>query len=66
MEIVHLEDEPREIYDALLADGLVLGARVEVVGRRGRAVYVRAGSREWTLDPVDRTKTSVFRQLPDW
>ena len=32
VEIVHLEDEPREIYDALLADGLVLGARVEVVG----------------------------------
>ena len=63
VEIVHLEDEPREIYDALLGDGLVLGARVEVVGRRGRAVYVRAGSREWTLDPVAARNISV-RQLP--
>ena len=63
VEIVHLEDEPREIYDALLGDGLVLGARVEVVGRRGRAVYVRAGSREWTLDPVTARNISV-RQLP--
>lgn len=63
VEIVHLEDEPREIYDALLDDGLVLGARVEVVGRIGCTVHVRAGSREWTLDPVTARNISV-RQLP--
>ena len=63
VEIVHLEDEPREIYDALLDDGLVLGSRVEVVGRIGCTVHVRAGSREWTLDPVAARNISV-RQLP--
>jgi DtxR family Mn-dependent transcriptional regulator len=51
-EIVHLEDEPRVIYDALLSDGLDLGARVKVVERSARAVRVRAQGREWALDNV--------------
>ena len=63
VEIVHLEDEPREIYDALLDDGLVLGGRLEVVARTDRGVRVRTGGREWTLDPVVARNISV-RQLP--
>ena len=63
VEIVHLEDEPREIYDALLDDGLVLGGRVEVIARTDRGVRVRAGGRKWTLDPVAARNVSV-RQLP--
>lgn len=63
VEIVHLEDEPREIYDALLGQGLVLGGRLDVVERTGRGVRVRAGGRDWTLDPVAARNVSV-RRLP--
>ena len=31
VEVVHMEDEPPEVYDALLAAGFVLGGRLEVV-----------------------------------
>jgi DtxR family Mn-dependent transcriptional regulator len=52
VEVVHLEDEPREIYDALRADGLNLGVRLDVLGRTDRAVTVHAGGTDWTLDNV--------------
>ena len=61
VEIVHLEDEPRETYDALLADGLVLGGRLEVLGRDAGGVRVRAGGREWTLDLLASRNVSVRR-----
>ena len=38
VEIVHLEDEPREIYDTLLDDGLLLGGRLKIVARTDRGV----------------------------
>lgn len=63
VEVIHLEDEPREIYDALLADGLGLGARLEVVGRSDRVVRVRARGREWPMDGVVARNVSV-RILP--
>ena len=63
VEIVHLEDEPRETYDALLEDGLVLGGRLEVVAREDAGIRVRAGGREWTLDLVASRNVSV-RPLP--
>ena len=64
VEIVHLEDEPREIYDALLGEGLVLGGRLDVVARADRGIRVRgAGGREWTLDAVAARNVSV-RPLP--
>ncbi len=59
LEIVHLEDEPREIYDALLADGFALGGRLEVVATTGLGVQVRASGREWTLDLVAARNVSV-------
>jgi DtxR family Mn-dependent transcriptional regulator len=62
-EIVHLEDEPRVIYDALLSDGLDLGARLEVVERSPKAVRVRAQGREWALDNVVAGNVTV-RMLP--
>lgn len=64
VEIVHLEDEPRVIYDALLEDGLDVGARLEVVGRDGNAVTVRARGREWSLDQVVAANVTV-RRLPE-
>ncbi len=63
VEIVHLEDEPREIYDALLADGLGLGARLDVLERSGRFVRVRAHGREWPIAGVVARNVTV-RLLP--
>jgi DtxR family Mn-dependent transcriptional regulator len=63
VEIVHLEDEPHEIYTALLADGLGLGARVAVVERSDRHVRVRRRGREWPLDLVVARNVTV-RALP--
>lgn len=63
VEIVHLEDEPREIYDALLKGGLALGGRLDIVERTDQAVRVRAGGREWLLDPVAAGNVTV-RHLP--
>lgn len=64
VEVVHLEDEPREIYDRLLADGLAPGVRLEVVDRDAAAVAVRAGGRTWSLDPVAARNVTV-RHLPE-
>ena len=63
VEIVHLEDEPREVYDALLNDGLALGDRLDIVARSDRAVRVRSGGREWEIDPVAAGNITV-RHLP--
>jgi DtxR family Mn-dependent transcriptional regulator len=59
VEIIHLEDEPREIYDALLADGLGLGVRLDVVERSDRMVRVRARGREWPMSGVVARNVSV-------
>lgn len=63
VEVVHLEDEPRAIYDRLLAHGLAPGSRLDVVERTERSVRVRAEGREWTLDPVEARNVTV-RALP--
>ena len=59
VEVVHLEDEPREIYDALLGDGLSPGARLEVLERTDRAVRLRAHGRGWSIDPVRADNVTV-------
>ena len=63
VEIVHLEDEPGEIYDALLADGLGLGARLNVLERSDRTVRLQARGREWSMDMVVARNVTV-RLLP--
>jgi DtxR family Mn-dependent transcriptional regulator len=59
VEIVHLEDEPREIYDALLADGFGLGSRLDVVERTDHTVRVKARGREWPLSVEVARNVSV-------
>lgn len=59
VEVVHLEDEPRVIYDALLEDGLDVGARLEVVGRDGNTVTIQAHGRERALDQVVAANVTV-------
>ena len=63
VEIIHLEDEPREIYDALLNAGLSLGQRLEIVNRSMHAVRVRSGGREWDIDSVAAGNITI-RELP--
>ena len=63
VEVVHLEDEPRELYDALLDEGLVLGGRLDVVERTDQGIRVQTAGREWTLDAVAARNVTV-RELP--
>ena len=63
VEVVHLEDEPRAIYDALLAHGLAPGSRLEIVDVTPRRVRVRTGGREWDVDAVSARNVTV-RALP--
>ena len=63
VEILHLEDEPREIYDGLIRGGLVLGGRLDVVARTDGSVRVRSGGREWEIDTVAAGNVTV-RYLP--
>lgn len=59
VEVVHLEDEPREIYDEILREGVALGARIEVLERADRGMKVRLHGREVTLDSVQARNVSV-------
>jgi DtxR family Mn-dependent transcriptional regulator len=63
VEVVHLEDEPREMYDALRADGIDLGARLDVLERGDRSVRVHGRGHDWTLDNVVARNVTV-RVLP--
>jgi DtxR family Mn-dependent transcriptional regulator len=63
VEVMHLEDEPREIFDALIADGLAPGVRLAVVGRSDRSVTVRASGAEWAIDSVAARNVTI-RYLP--
>lgn len=63
VEIVHLEDEPRAIYDRLVAHGMAPGGRVEVVERTDARLLLRGDGREWSLDPVAARNVTV-RPLP--
>jgi DtxR family Mn-dependent transcriptional regulator len=59
VEVFHLEDEPREIYEALTREGLTPGALLEVVDRTAQEVRVRAGGRTWPLSTVAARNVSV-------
>ena len=63
VEIVHVEDEPRVLYDALLEDGLDVGVRVEVLQQEGSRVRIRARGRTWAIDHVVAGNVTV-RPLP--
>ena len=58
LEVIHLEDEPREIFTGLLDHGLVLGGRIEAIERDNRHVRVlpegqHTGSRPLTLSDLE-------------
>ncbi|HKJ03115.1 MAG TPA: iron dependent repressor, metal binding and dimerization domain protein, partial [Longimicrobiales bacterium] len=59
VEVVHLEDEPRAIYDALVAHGLAPGGRLEILDVSPRRVRVRTEGREWDVDAVSARNVTV-------
>ena len=59
VEVVHLEDEPREIFDTLLRQGLHLGGRLDVMARDERRVRIAAAGREWSVDLVAARNVTV-------
>lgn len=65
VEILHLEDEPREIYDMLLAHRLAPGDVVDVVGRSDRTLRLRTDGRDWDLDAVVARNVTVQRLPAD-
>ncbi len=63
VEVMHLEDEPREIFERLLTDGLAPGLRLEVVGRSDHGVTVQAAGREWSIDAL-AARNITIQYLP--
>jgi DtxR family Mn-dependent transcriptional regulator len=59
VEVVHLEDEPREIYEALLDDGFSLGTRMQVVERSSQAVRLRSEGRSWSVSALMARNVTV-------
>ena len=63
VEVVHLEDEPRELYDRLVAHGMAPGVLLDVLERSERKVRVRGDGRDFELDPVAARNVTV-RAVP--
>lgn len=59
VEVVHLEDEPGEIYARLVEQGLAPRERLDVLARSTDGVRVRAHGRTWTVDPVAARNVTV-------
>lgn len=57
----HLEDEPPEVFDRLVAAGLAPGLIVEVLDRTPAGVRVRIGGAERVLRSVDAANVTVER-----
>lgn len=57
--IVHLEDEPKEVYAQLVAEGLHLGMRVEVTEVNPERIHFWADGDEHILAPILATNISV-------
>jgi DtxR family Mn-dependent transcriptional regulator len=57
--VLHLEDEPREIYDRLIAAGLAPLMEIEVIEVSPARVRFTADGTELTLEPVVATNITV-------
>jgi len=58
--IVHLEDEPTEVFHRLVADGLSPGMRVHVLEAGAEEVRFKADGKEHTLPPVVAANITVM------
>ncbi|WP_028974575.1 FeoA domain-containing protein [Spirochaeta cellobiosiphila] len=50
--IVHLEDEPKEVYSQLTAEGLYPGLEVHIIDKDSRKIKFWAGDDEHILSPI--------------
>jgi len=57
--VVHLEDEPREVYEQLIATGLAPGALVEVREATRERIRFAADGEEHTIEPVMAMNVTV-------
>jgi DtxR family Mn-dependent transcriptional regulator len=57
--IVHLEDEPREVFDRVLAEGLAPGMPIEVVSVEASGIRFKTDGREHELLPVVAANVTV-------
>jgi len=64
LEVIHLEDEPREIFTGLLDHGLVLGGRMEAIERDNRQVRVLVDGSQRQINMVEALNITV-RVLPE-
>lgn len=59
--IAHLEDEPREVYERLVAAGLAPGARLQLVEATSERVQLVVDGAEHVLPPVVAANITVAR-----
>ncbi len=64
LEVIHLEDEPREIFNGLLKHGLVLGGRIEAIEKDNRQVQVLVDGSARRINMVEAQNVTV-RVLPE-
>jgi DtxR family Mn-dependent transcriptional regulator len=57
--VVHLEDEPREVYERLVAEGLTPLVRVEVLESEPGTIRFQLGGQERVLEPVVASSVTV-------
>ncbi len=57
--VVHLEDEPREVYEQLVAMGLAPGAQVELLEARPERIRFAADGEEHVIEPVMAMNVTV-------
>jgi DtxR family Mn-dependent transcriptional regulator len=58
--IVHLEDEPREVYDRLVGEGLAPGMLIAVIDTTPEGIRFTAAGKECTLEPVVGLNVTVL------
>ena len=63
--IVHLEDEPREVYERLVAAGLAPGARLQLIDATPERVRLVVDGAEHLLEPVVAANITVARVSPE-
>ena len=59
--IVHLEDEPREVYERLVAAGLAPGARLQLVDATPERIQMVVDGAECVLEPVVAANITLAR-----
>jgi DtxR family Mn-dependent transcriptional regulator len=57
--VVHLEDEPREVYEQLVAMGLAPGAQVELIEARPESIRFAVEGEEHVIEPVMAMNVTV-------